>query len=227
MNFITATYWQSARNNSTLLLQQYQYKHTPLCLITLCDGQNEDQGKAGAYLTGQLLQWFRGLPFSRLIRDPDRSLSTLETQLENLLSQLRNDLISCGLLSLMQALPLSGIFCFDDMFLIFGKRNHPIYLLNKGFGQSRIQNLYSELISEQDSSDSLVLRQGILQQDVGILFVTETLCGQLTEQEIQECMYVEEIHTEDQVNRHLQELGSRAEGLGGRNMAAAFLLVRC
>lgn len=226
MNFITATYWQSARNDSALLLQQYQYKHTPLCLITLCDGQNEVQGKAGAYLTGQLLQWFRGLPFLRIIRDSDRSLLTLETQLEKLLLQLRNDLISCSFLSPLQALPLSGILCFDDMFLIFANRNHPIYLLNKGFGQSRIQNLYSELASEQDSSDSLVLRQGILQQDVGILFATETLCGQLTEQEIQECMYVEEIHTEDQAARHLQELGSRAESLGGRNMAAVFLLAR-
>ena len=226
MNFITATYWQSTRNDSALLLQQYQYKHTPLCLITLCDGQNEVQGKAGAYLTGQLLQWFRGLPFLRIIRDPDSSLSTLETQLKNLLSQLHNDLISCGLLSPLQVLPLSGILCFDDMFLIFANRNHPVYLLNKGFGQSRIQNLYSELISEQDASDSLVLRQGILQQDVGILFATETLCRQLTEQEIQECMYVEEIHTEDQAARHLQELSSRAEGLGGRNMAAAFLLAR-
>lgn len=226
MNFITATYWQSARNDSALLLQQYQYKHTPLCLITLCDGQNEVQGKAGAYLTGQLLQWFRGLPFLRIIRDSDRSLLTLETQLEKLLLQLRNDLISCSFLSPLQVLPLSGILCFDDMFLIFANRNHPIYLLNKGFGQSRIQNLYSELASEQDSSDSLVLRQGILQQDVGILFATETLCGQLTEQEIQECMYVEEIHTEDQAARHLQELGSRAESLGGRNMAAVFLLAR-
>lgn len=226
MNFITASYWQFARNNSTLLLQQYQYKHTPLCLITLCEGQNEVQGKVGAYLTGQLLQWFRSLSFSHIARDPDKSLSTLEAQLENFLARLRNELISCGLLSSIQSLPLSGILCFDIMFLIFGKRNQPIYLLNKGFGQSCIQNLYNELISKSEISDSLVLRQGILQQDVGILFATETLCRQLTEQEIQECMYVEEIRTEDQANRHLQELGSKAEALGGRNMAAAFLLTR-
>lgn len=226
MNFITATYWQSARNNSTLLLQQYQYKHTPLCLITLCDGQNEAQGKAGAYLTGQLLQWFRSLPFSRIIHDPDRSVSALEVYLQDFLPRLQNDLVSCSLLSQTQPLSLSGILCFGDMFLIFSKSNHRIYLLNKGFGQSCIQDLSKEMTTKQDSSDSLVLRQGILQRDVGILFATETLCRQLTEQEIQECMYVEEIHTEDQVNRHLQELGSRAEALEGRNMAAAFLLAR-
>lgn len=226
MNFITATYWQSARNNSTLLLQQYQYKYTPLCLITLCDGQNEAQGKAGAYLTGQLLQWFRSLSFSRIIRDPDRNLSTLETHLQTFLPRLQNDLISCGLLCQTHPLSLSGILCFDDMFLIFSQRSHRIYLLNKGFGQSRIQDLSREMTTKQDSSDSLILRQGILQRDVGILFATETLCGQLTEQEIQECMYVEEIRTENQAIRHLQELGSRAEALKGRNMAAAFLLAR-
>ena len=224
MNFITATYWQSARNDSTLLLQHYQYKHTPLCLITLCDGQNDAQGKAGAYLTGQLLQWFRSLSFSRIIRDPDRSLSVLETHLQTFLPRLQNDLVSCGLLPLAQPLPLSGILCFDDMFLIFSQRNHRIYLLNKGFGQSCIQDLSREMTTKPNTSDSLVLRQGILQGDVGILFATETLCTQLTAQEIQECMYVKEIHTENQANRHLQELGGRAEALGGQNMAAAFLL---
>lgn len=226
MNFITATYWQSARNDSTLLLQQYQYKHTPLCMLALCDGQNEAQGKAGAYLTGQLLQWFRDLSFSRMARDPDRSLLILEAHLQTFLPQLQNDLISCSLLPQAQPLALSGILCSDDRFLIFSQGNQQIYLLNQGFGQSHVQGLNRELTAEQETSDSLILRQGILQRDVGILFVTKTLCEQLTEQEIQECMYVGQIHTEDQARRHLQELGSRAEGLGGRNMAAVFLLVR-
>lgn len=226
MNFITTTYWQTGQNHSALLLQQYQYRHVPICMIALCTGCDEPQGKAGAYLTGQLLQWFRRLSFKQLARKPDGYLSALKSSLQVLLKQLDAELTSCGLISQEAFLPLSGILCSDNHFLMFTRGKQHIYLLNKGFGQSRLQFLSNELTVGQPSANALILRQGLLQQDVGLLFGTNTFCDQLTDREIRECLYVEELQRQDQVGRRLQELGHRAEALGGRDMAAALLLAR-
>lgn len=195
-------------------------------MISLCTGCNEAQGKAGAYLTGQLLQWFRRLSFKRLARNPDGYLTVLESSLQALLKQLDAELISCGLISQETFLPLSGILCSDDHFLIFTRGKQHIYLLNKGFGQSRLQSLSDEMTAGQMSPDALILRQGILQQEIGLLFGTDTFCNQSSDREVRECLYVEELQGSDQVGRRLRELGHRAETLGGQNLAAALLLTQ-
>lgn len=226
MNYITTSYRQTAINHSTLLLQQFRFKNSPLCLLILCDGQSEDQGRAGAYLSKRLLQWFRGQRLRRLAREPDRYIGDLEVHLQTLLLQCQNDLITCGLLKQGQLLTFSGILCSDDRFLLFNQGNQQIYLLNQSFGQSHIQDIANDLSVTQEVPDSLVLRQGILQRDVGILFSTEAFCQKLAEKDIRECLYVEEIRTELQAQRRLQELGRRAESLGGQNMTATLLLSR-
>lgn len=226
MNLFTTTYWQAAQNHSALLLQQYQYRHTPICLITVCAGCDEAQGKAGAYLTGHLLQWFRVLSFKQLARNPDRCLLDLESSLQDTVQRLYDDLVSCGLMSMEASLPLSGILCADDHFLIFTRGKQHIYLLNKGFGQSRMQDLSKELTGAQSYASDLILSQGKLQRDVGLLFGTDTFHRLLTDNEIRECLYVDELCGPEQVQRHLQELGHRAEAQGGRDMAAALLLTR-
>lgn len=223
MNLTTAVYWQVCQNHSAMLLQHYQYKHIPICLLALCTGKDDSQGKAGAYLTGHLLQWFHRLSFRHLARDPDKKLFFLEASLQVLLQQLYSDLVSCGLLSQETSLPLSVILCADNHFLLFHRGKQGIYLLNKGFGQSHLQCLTSNL-AEPSTPDPLILRHGILQHDVGLLFATDTLCRQLTEQEIRECLYVKDLQEQEQVQRRLQELGRRGEALGGRDMAAVVLL---
>lgn len=224
MNLITAVYWQDFQNHSALLVQHYQYKHTPICLFALCAGQNEAQGKAGAYLTGQLLQWFRGQPFKRLVRNPDKYFPSLEENLEHFLGQLNGDLISGGLAPHLQSIPISGIFCVDDRFLLFSGGGQKIFILNKNLGHGHVQCLTDHMGDEKTAAGSLNIRQGILQCKVGLLFVTDTFYRQLTEQDIRECLYVDELCGEDQMQRHLRELGRRGEALGGRDMAAGMLL---
>lgn len=226
MNLITAVYWQPLQNHSALLLQQYQYKSIPICLFVLCPGQNAAQGRAGAYLTGQLLQWFRRQPVKRLARNPDRYLQDLEEILDKFLGQLDKDLISGGLMPCLQPAPISGIFCVDDRFLLFSRGGHKIFSMNKNLGRGHVQCLSDHMGGEETATDSLNIRQGVLQQDVGLLFATDTFYDQLTEQEIRECLYVDELCGEDQMQRRLRELGRRGEALGGRDMAAGMLLIR-
>lgn len=226
MNLFTTTYWQAAQNHSALLLQQYQYRHTPVCLIAVCGGCTEAQGKAGAYLTGHLLQWFRGLSFKQLARNPNSCLLSLESSLQDTVRRLDNDLVSCGHMSGETSLSLSGILCADDQFLIFTRGKQHIYLLNKGFGKGRMQHLSEELTEAQTSSNTLIMSQGILQRDVGLLFCTDTFRQLLANNEICECLYVDELCGAEQVRKRLRELGNRAEDLGGRNLAAVLLLAR-
>lgn len=224
MNLITAVYWQALQNHSALLLQQCQYKCIPICLFALCSGQNESQGKAGAYVTGQLLQWFRGQPFNRLARNPDKYFPSLEEHLEHFLGQLDGDLISSGLAPHMQFIPISGIFSVDDHFLLFSSGGQKIFSLNKNLGHGHVQCLTDSIENEKTTAGSLNIRQGILQRKVGLLFVTDTFSQQLTEQDIRECLYVDELCGEDQMQRRLRELGRRGEAFGGRDMAAGMLL---
>lgn len=226
MNLITAVYWQAFQNHSALLLQQYQCQCIPICLLVLCPGQNESQGRAGAYLTGQLLQWFRGQPFKRLTRNPDKYFPSLEENLEHFLGQLDEDLISGGLAPHLQSIPISGILCVDDHFLLFSSEGQRIFFLNKNLGHGHVQCLTDHTENVKTAAGNLNICQGILQREVGLLFVTDTFCRQFTEQDIKECLYVDELHGEDQIQRRLRELGHRGEALGGRDMAAGMLLTR-
>lgn len=226
MNLTTAVYWQTFQNHSALLLQQCQYKCIPICLFALCSGQNEFQGKAGAYVTGQLLQWFRGQPFKRLARNPDKYFPSLEENLEHFLGQLNGDLISGGLVPHMQSIPISGIFCVNDHFLLFSCGGQKIFFLNKNLGHGHVQCLNDPMENKKIAAGSLKIRQGILQREVGLLFATDTFCLQLKEQDIRECLYVDELCGENQIQRRLRELGRRGEALGGRDMAAGMLLTR-
>ena len=204
MNLTAVSYWQGAENHSALLLQHYCYRKVPFCFLALCAGGNESQGRAGAYLTGQLLRWFRGLPFRRLARDPERSISVLERG--------------------KNRQPVSGIFCVDDCFLLFSRGGQKIFLLNRDMGRGSVRCL-SDVTEKGTSAAGLPgMRQGILQRDVGILLATDTFCRFLADSDIRECLYVDELEDESRIRRRLYELGQRCETLGGRDMAAGIVL---
>lgn len=224
MHIFTSHYYQQGRNYSTLLLQQYQYRHMPIGLICLCYGENESQGKAGAYFTSRLLQWFRGQSLGRLVKSPENRLLILQDQLRELVECTDAELKNCSLSSEEKNMDLVGILCVGEDFLLFFRGHQKIYLLNRCFGHGHIRCFSEE--TEKDIGCALVLRQGILQQDVGILLAAESFCGHMTEQELKECLHVETVLSEEQAERHLRELAERGERQAGRNMAAALLLAR-
>lgn len=226
MNFTTASYWQAAENHSALLLQHYCCGNIPFCFLALSSGENQSQGRAGAYLTGQLLRWFRRLPFRRLARDPERAVSVLEREMGRNLERLDKELTSGGLARSGSLLPVSGIFCVNDHFFLFSRGEQKLFLLNKDFGRGSVRRLLEIPEEGMDVPGPFLMRRGILQQDVGILLATDTFCRFLGDSQIRECLYVDELDGEAQARRRLCELGRRCEALGGRDMAAGVLLFR-
>lgn len=224
MNLTAVSYWQGAENHSALLLQHYRYRKVPFCFLALCAGGNESQGRAGAYLTGQLLRWFRGLPFRRLARDPERSISVLERDMKSRLGRLDEELEAGGLTRGKNRQPVSGIFCVDDCFLLFSRGGQKIFLLNRDMGRGSVRCLSDVTEKGTSAADLPGMRQGILQRDVGILLATDTFCRFLADSDIRECLYVDELEDESRIRRRLYELGQRCETLGGRDMAAGIVL---
>ena len=218
-DFITSMYWQQGRNDSALLLQHYKYKGVPLCFACICAGEGEAKGRAGAYLTGQLLSWFRALPLSRMAGNPEKRLPGLETALAERIERSKKELRRRGLLQ-EGGMNYSGILCVGDYFLLFREGSCQVCLLNQRFDKGHFERIGEERIPEGDG----FFRQGILQRGIGLLLATESFCSRLKDREFEECLHVKTVQTREQADRHLLELSCRAEELGGRHMGAVLLL---
>ena len=222
MHILTSHYYQQGSNFSTLLLQQYQCSRIPICLICLCGGENEAQGKAGAYLTGRLLQWFREQSMRHLVKSPEERLSALQDRLRELILCTDKELKSSILKSEEKNTEPVGILSVGEDFLLFGRGGQKIYLINRIFGRSHVRRLDGELFC--GGGDALIFRRGILQQSVGLLFATRSFGEPMTERELGECLHVESVRTEEQAARHLRELAEGSRLQRGHNMSAALLL---
>lgn len=218
-DFITSIYWQREHNDSALLLQHYRYKGVPLCFACICAGEGEAKGRAGAYLTGQLLLWFRALPLRRLAGNPEERLPGLETRLAERIERSKKELERRGLLQ-HGRMDYSGILCAGEHFLLFREGSCQICLLSRCFDRGHFGRIGEWRISE----GGRFVQQGILQQGIGLLLATESFCSKLRDRELEECLHVVTVGTREQADRHLQELGLRAEEQGGRHMGAVFLL---
>lgn len=227
MTLQSTSYFQSTQNHSALLLQHYQISSIPLCLACICDAKDPAQGKAAAYLTEQLLCWFRDLPWKKLTRNPEKHLPRIEQQLYDHLSNIAEELTTAHLLSSNAHLSIAGILVIDEHFLLFLKGTSQIYLLNRSFNRGAIQCVSDEIWKQPQAR--IVFRQGLLQPDVGLLLATESFCSCADKRELQECLYVKDMQSADRAQRHLHELGRRSEVRGGRNMGAVLIqtLIGC
>lgn len=218
-DYITSVYWQREQNDSALLLQHYRYKGVPLCFACICAGEGEAKGRAGAYLTAQLLSWFRALPLRRLAGNPEERMPGLETKLAERIERSKKELRRRGLLE-EEGLDFTGILCAGEYFLLFQEGSCQICLLNRCFDKGHFGRIGEGRIPEGSS----IFQQGILQRGIGLLLATESFCSKLRDQELEECLHVKTVGTREQADRHLLELGLRAQEQGGRHMAAVFLL---
>lgn len=225
MQFLSAHYWQQVRNENTsgLLLQQYVCEGVCIHFSCVCRGQDGDV-RAGGYMTEQLLRWFRGLSLKRLARKPEKTLGEAEAGLRRTILRADDELAAAGRgAGFAGTSPagvgkaaLAGIFCVGEEFIYFCRGEQKIYFINTGFGRAHIRRLGIE-------GGELFSQRGILQPDIGLLFAVGSFCEYVTEKMIKEGLFVREVMTEEQVRKHLNELGEEAQRQGGKDMAAVFV----
>lgn len=252
MKFISANYWQPGENASSLLLQQCRLGETEVLLACVTSGATEESGRAGGYLTGRLLEWFRGIPLKRAVKNPESFLRREAAQLEHLVKEADFELAQAGIgqagylrARIGQTKParaesekvgFAGILCMGWDFLLFGRGSTSVFLLNRSMGKAGAERLFGtgELSesgrvfgtgelpeAERDSgAEKIQICQGIMEPEVGLLLATESFISRIPEKEWKEGLFVVEIQTESQAEKHLMELGSAAEKSGGRHMAA-------
>lgn len=226
MQFLSADYWQQAGdgNVSGLLLQQYVCEGVCVHFSCVCQGQDGD-GRAGGYMTERLLWWFRGLSLKRLTRKPEKALEEAEAGLRRVILRVDDELAAAGVAGAELAgtefigagkAALAGIFCVGTDFFYFCRGEQRIYFINTGFGRVHIRRLGIE-------RGELFFQRGALQPDIGLLFTVGPFWEYVTERMIKEGLSVREVVTEEQMRKHLNELGEEAQRQGGKNMAAVFV----
>lgn len=221
MHLQTTSYFQPAINHSALLLQHYTIDTIPLCFACICPAEDPVKGRAAAYLTEQLLHWFRNLPWRKFVKDPEKHLLRTETKLQRVMERTMKELTSSNILFPEEQLSFAGIFCVDEHFLLFCHGTPQIYLLNRNLGRGALQCISDNLASSVD--ESVTFHHGLLQTDIGLLLATDTFCVNVDRQELKDCLYVKEVQTKDRARRHLQELGRRGEVWGNCHMGAILI----
>lgn len=214
MQFFATDYWQQGKNASALLLQQYVCEGIPVHFSCVCRGMDGGD-RAGGYMTGQLLQWFRRLNLKRLVRGTEKTMEKIEGSLQRTILRADDELADAGAAD-GQRTSLAGIFCVGEDFLLYCRGGQKIHLINTGFGRVHMKRLGAE-------GGELCVQRGILQPDIGLLLTADTFWEHVTEQMAKEGLFVGEVVTEGQMDRHLKELGEEARRRGGRDLAAIFV----
>ena len=245
MKFLTADYWKQGGNNSALLLQQCSCRQIPVLFACLCTGED---CRTGGYLSERLLQWFREKSIRNLTRRPEREIARAMEELPEVLTRASIELAPAGRelaradersvqegRELMQAGKkalkageesalgscgdFAGIFCVGEQVCLFYRGEQGIYLANTGFGRPHIKRL-------SEHSERLGMEWGQLQPGTGLLLGTKDFCRELPETVLKEALWVRETERQEQVERHMGELGREAERRGGRNLGAVLVRVQ-
>jgi len=113
----------------------------------------------------------------------------------------------------------AGIFCLGEHFLLFGRGNAGIRLLNHGIRKTCVGNPIG-------CGEELQIKQGVMEPGIGLLLATNSFYRNVEEDAMREGLSVEEVLNGIQTEKHLRELGRAAERAGGGNMAAVLLYAR-
>lgn len=212
MEYLSTYDWQSGQGCASLVLQQMQYErsHCSALFGCLCAtdamaeellGWWERKGMALPYCAGKVL---------------DAWAKELEAYAES----------RCSLQAGQKNGAWSGVLCVEHEFLLYQGGQATAYVINTRFGRSHIRPIGQT--REQDNLRASVERRvlrGRLEKGVGILLANQSFLKGITLQQLQEVLVVQELRTEEQLERRLRELGRYGARLGEEKGRAAILLV--
>ncbi len=127
-------------SRNSLVLVQYSWKGIPLCFACLGGGRGAE--RAGAYLTGRMLQWQRNLPWRKMACQPERWLARLEKELLSLMDEIFSELSGSGVNGNWDGnIDAAGFLGVGEHVLLFSRGLVEIHLLNMGFGRGHAHKI--------------------------------------------------------------------------------------
>lgn len=215
MEYLSTYDWQSGQECASLVLQQMQYGWSRCSALFGClcatDAMAEEllgwwerKGLALPYCAGEVLDaWAKELE------------AYAEQRCRRQTGQEQNG-------------AWSGVLCVEHEFLLFQGGQATAYVINTRFGRSHIRPIgqTGEQDNLREGAEWKVLR-GRLEKGVGILLANQGFLQGISMQQLQEVLVVQELRTEEQLERRLRELGHYGTGSGATNEQgrAAILLV--
>lgn len=217
MLFLSACYLQQGRNAASLVLQQYRCRHSQVFFGCVCVGAGENGAREGGYMAEQILQWFRGLPIKKLLKNREKAMDRLEEELGGTLRRIDAGLENSGMAAGGAETGFAGILCLEDSYLMLRRGAGGICLVNRVFGRVHIRRFGA------GAAGGYYAEQGILQPDICLLCASEGFFGHVTEGMIADGLSAAEVETEKQMERHLRELAAEGGRRGGSDMAAVLM----
>lgn len=217
MKFITSYYWrqgEDAPNSTSLLLQQLSRRkgEEDILLACVCEGGKAADTSviASGYMTERLQVWFYEKALPQCSSGRTKRIPALKEGLCRTILQTDGEL--GGICP-----PVCGLLCTDSSFLFFYRGQPELYLLNSRFGKPNLRRLSAE-------RETLGLQYGEIQKGAGVLLATHDFCQRVGKQALRECLAVREIHTKEQADKRLKELGGEAERRKVENAGAILVL---
>lgn len=208
MRFLTSYYRREEDSRCALTLQQVLRVRgkMPIVLGCVC---GEGVSSEGAAFCMRLTDWFHESALVGCNRRREPDLAPLMEEAASL---------AAGNFS------VAGMFCVGRRFFLFYRGEQRICLMNRRFLRPN-----SKVLSRRtDSSGKILMEEGVMQEDVGILIGTERFFDGISEEEFMKCLAVEAVRDQKQAERRLKELGRYNESgnapADGR--AAVFIAVK-
>lgn len=223
MQYFTSYYFQSDEiNASSVLLQQVCHKRRklPVVLACVCEentrfrAKDSCEYKYGIVWLRNMADWFYGSCLPLCSHNGERGSETI---FDNLLEYMNKIPPYPGENT---AISSAGILCVGDSFLLFRQGTQRISLLN-----TRNHRPYChEIKMQQGNKKGMDFLTGILQRRVGILLATEGFRNCVPDKRREECLNVQEMRTQERVERRMRELGIYAEEQGGTDLGAILIV---
>lgn len=223
MQYFTAYYRQSETGSLvSVLLQQVYHKKRKLPVILACIGEEGDipwtrdaePPKESRELLYKLSDWFYGTGLSLCSRPGERGMTAAADSLLQRLYEIRSKRTQ------LTACRLTGILCVGQRVLLFWQGEQQFRLLNIRNHRPYCQELQ---LGEQDE-DGVHFQLGTIQRGAAVLLATKGFNGCLSAQKRQECLNVREIHSQEQSERRLKELGLCCEAEKGNGLGAVLIV---
>ncbi len=204
MQYFASYYWQHGeKNTASLVLQQVYHKKKRSSMLLTCISQ--DGG-----LSEKLADWFYETGLSLYGKMGEKGMAMISDSMNKILLQTENE-----------AVPnMTGMLCVGHYFQMFQKGVYGISLLNSRYQHAHCCDVMAE------EADRLYIRDGEIEKGVGILLATKEFRHIVLHNEIEECLNIRELRSQDRMDKRLKELGTLGEERKGKNMGAVLLVSR-
>lgn len=206
MKYNSAYLWEKSSCEEAMpisvLLQQVCVKKRNVLFACVCEGKSggEPGVTESGYFTEGLVEWFHreGLLYCEKKGEPEALKRLLEKEVKRLLGE-----VQCYVRKrcVEFAICYSGIFMWDNHFILFSMGDGKAYLLNRRFQKKNMR-----CIPIVEDHTGIGWMYGDVQHKVGILLCTSAVFGNLKEEEVAEVLLTDGEPQEERMEKRLKEL---------------------